>query len=446
MFRLIVSVALFFCSLSSYAAERAILSEGVSASLKGEKLYSISAAFVAGVADYTGGWSDLPGVKKDVETISETLRKRGFTIARSYGRTSEELKREFDAFLEKYSSDRDARLIFYYAGHGHTLDGSGYIVLKDALLPSKSREGFLKGSLPMAYFADRAKKTRVHRVLFVFDSCFAGSVFSAMRSVPDIVIELLSKPVRQFITSGTEEQLVPDDSVFRRRFIEGLKGGADLNADSIVTGSELGAFLKESVANYTSGTQTPVYGKMVGFDGEFIFINNNVQALGDKSGDSLPEREELLAVIKKNPHSPDAERAMARLREIDESLKINPPVLAPESKGFKMTAKAVKRVKYADQRYPYIMLAPVKFKALDREFKTAVRIKALDGKAYKRLKQREAMLRSVFSRRLAEANLQFIDDIPEMRVRIRKAASEASGWVCPSCLDGKPVIAGLAGL
>jgi hypothetical protein len=51
-------------------------------------------------------------------------------------------------------------------------------------------------------------------------------------------------PVRQFITSGTEDQQVPDVSIFRPQLVHGLASEADLDRDGYITGSELGLFLE----------------------------------------------------------------------------------------------------------------------------------------------------------------------------------------------------------
>ncbi len=111
--------------------------------------------------------------------------------------------------------------------------------------------------------------------LFVFDSCFSGSVFALSRAPPADVERRIAKPVRQFITSGTADQTVPDVSVFRKEFILALGGAADRGGDGYVTGSELGYYLEEQVSNYTDNAQTPQYGKIRGRHldkGDFVFV------------------------------------------------------------------------------------------------------------------------------------------------------------------------------
>lgn len=50
-----------------------------------------------------------------------------------------------------------------------------------------------------------------------------------------------------------------EDGLFGRAFIEGLSGHADTNGDAVVTGTELGVFVRECVAMRSSGDATPAY-------------------------------------------------------------------------------------------------------------------------------------------------------------------------------------------
>jgi hypothetical protein len=115
----------------------------------------------------------------------------------------------------------------------------------------------------MVQFETFAKDIQSKHALFVFDSCFAGTIFSTLRDRPPAIDRKTAEPVRQFITSGNEEQSVPDVSIFRQQLVYGLSGEADLDRDGYITGSELGLFLENTVTNLTGGSQTPVYGKLM---------------------------------------------------------------------------------------------------------------------------------------------------------------------------------------
>jgi formylglycine-generating enzyme required for sulfatase activity len=67
---------------------------------------------------------------------------------------------------------------------------------------------------------------------------------------------------------------VSDNSSFRRYFVDGLEGKADLSGDGYITGTELSQYLKDNVTNYTRGKQTPLFGKINDLEldrGEMIF-------------------------------------------------------------------------------------------------------------------------------------------------------------------------------
>jgi TolB-like protein len=110
--------------------------------------------------------------------------------------------------------------------------------------------------------------------LFIFDSCFSGSLFALSRAVPEHISYKTAKPVRLFITSGSADEKVPDTSIFRQQFIAALDGEGDLNADGYMTGAELSDFVFKNVVNYSKGTQHPQYGKIRNPNldkGDFVF-------------------------------------------------------------------------------------------------------------------------------------------------------------------------------
>lgn len=51
-------------------------------------------------------------------------------------------------------------------------------------------------------------------------------------------------------------------SIFREAFVKGLKGEADLNKDTFITGSELSQFIETIVVDKSHGDQTPWFGRM----------------------------------------------------------------------------------------------------------------------------------------------------------------------------------------
>lgn len=251
-------------------------------SVSTSELFAESHALIIGVSDYNNGLKPLPGVKRDVEAVSEVLRQHGFTVRILMNPTQPQFDQAMRDFISKYGQADQNRLLIYFAGHGHTMPTrsgtQGYIIPVNAPHPDRDEAGFKNVAISLDEIESYARKINSKHALFVFDSCFSGALFDVRSAgvAPASVVSAAAFPVRQFITSGSANQAVPDKSVFCRQFVDGLKGAADLTGDGYITGTELGMFLYDSVTNYQKGAQTPQYGKIRDPDldkGEFVFVN-----------------------------------------------------------------------------------------------------------------------------------------------------------------------------
>lgn len=132
----------------------------------------------------------------------------------------------FTDFISLYGQDLDNRLLFFYAGHGYTLKTAygeelGYIVPVDAPNPNYDPSGFQNKAMEMAQVEIYARRLQSNHALFVFDACFSGSLFTG-KSLPAPLSVKALEPVREFITSGSADEQVPDESIFCRQFIQAL--------------------------------------------------------------------------------------------------------------------------------------------------------------------------------------------------------------------------------
>ncbi|PID59597.1 hypothetical protein CSB45_00835 [candidate division KSB3 bacterium] len=248
--------------------------------------YEHSYALMIGVSHYTH-WPGLPGVEQDMQAVRGRLEQMGFQVTlKENPRDQDALNKIFQEFIMRWGREEENRLLFYFAGHGETLPqkyggNMGYLVAADAPLPKKDGQGFLNNeqefldhALDMEMIEVYAKRIQARHALFVFDSCFSGSIFSLSRAVPEHISYKTERPVRQFITSGSADEEVPDESVFRRQFLAALQGEGDVDNDGYVTGSELGLFLEKKVGPTTNGDQNPQYGKIRDPNlskGDFVF-------------------------------------------------------------------------------------------------------------------------------------------------------------------------------
>lgn len=258
-------------------------------------IYGESHALVIGGSDYTGGWPKLPGVLKDIELVKEALEAKGFNVVLVKDPDGRGLEDAFEGFIEKYGYKRDNRLLFYFAGHGHTVkpkyggEELGYIVPVEAPNPYTDIKKFRRVSMSMQRIEEYALNIDAKHALFIFDSCFSGSLFALSRAVPEHINYKTAQPVRQFITSGGAEEKVPDVSIFRQQFIAALEGEGDQNSDGYMTAAELSSFLFKNVVNYSKGAQHPQYGKIRNPNldkGDFVFRVAKVEGVESMETDS----------------------------------------------------------------------------------------------------------------------------------------------------------------
>jgi uncharacterized caspase-like protein len=195
-----------------------------------------SFALVIGIDAYANGWPRLSNAVADAMAVGEELKRQGFdvTLATDLGSTA--LENVIESFVYERGRVEDARLLIWYAGHGHTIDGEAYLVPADAPAASTDWE-FRRSALSMRDFGKYMREARSRHVLAIFDSCFSGGVFETTRAIhPPAITRATSLPVRQLISSGQAEQVVSDDGTFRRLFIDALRGDearADANDTAI---------------------------------------------------------------------------------------------------------------------------------------------------------------------------------------------------------------------
>ena len=175
-------------------------------------IYDESHALVIGGSDYTGGWPKLPGVEKDIILVKDALEAKGFNVVLVKNPNNQELENAFEGFIQKYGYKSNNRLLFYFAGHGYTVkpkyggEELGYIVPVDAPNPYVDLNQFRRDAMSMQRIEEYAMSIDAKHALFIFDSCFSGSLFALSRAVPEHISYKTAKPVRQFITSGSADE------------------------------------------------------------------------------------------------------------------------------------------------------------------------------------------------------------------------------------------------
>ncbi len=298
-------IVFILSALISVSQGRGFKRVDISSKHKLGMLYNENHALVIGNSNYESGWPSLPGVEEDIMEVSRSLEERGFNVVQAFDLNKFQLDSAFTHFISTYGTNQEAGLLFYFAGHGHTIETNygeklGYIVPIGTPVPHMNPMIFQSNAMEMAQVEIYAKRIESKHALFIFDACFSGSLFSASRAIPEVISYKTTQPVRQFISSGTEDERVSDESVFRKQFVNAIStNNADFNADGFLTGTELGRFLQSSVINYTKNSQHPQYGKINNSSlnkGDFVFTlkvdsltNNNTSDEVVRSEGIYPE-------------------------------------------------------------------------------------------------------------------------------------------------------------
>lgn len=242
-------------------------------------LYTGSYALLIGNGAYQH-WDKLRWPTQDVGELGKVLNELGFETEVMKDVTADGFRTAMARFVSTHGQEEGAQLLFYFAGHGHTLPGAtvplGYVAMTDTPDPALDPAGFRARAVEMDAFLSYAHQIRARHVLFVFDSCFSGTV---LRQRSGDVARALGKnvirPVREFLTAGSADEPVPDRSLFKTVLVDVLTGAIpEPIEDGYLTGLELGALMKSTIPKY-SMVQNPQYGRILDPEldkGDFVFV------------------------------------------------------------------------------------------------------------------------------------------------------------------------------
>jgi hypothetical protein len=270
--------------------------------------YKSSRALIIGINDYLHV-SPLDYAVNDAEAVKDVLTVNfGFLpeCLMDKDATKERILSTFLAFARP-DVHPDDRLLFFFAGHGHTVSGNrgevGYLVPYDADMDN------LASLIRWDELTRNADLIRAKHVFFIMDACYGGLAITralppgAMRFLDD----MLKRYTRQVLTAGKADETVsdaggplPKHSVFTGHLIEALNGKAE-TADGIMTANGVMSYVYERVSKDHGSQQTPHYGFIAG-DGDFIFKGFEV---GEKEAGPEGDKNVLVAVPATLPNPKD---------------------------------------------------------------------------------------------------------------------------------------------
>ncbi len=240
-----------------------------------------SYALVIGVHEFSD-FEDLPTEDDALNVYDYLVNEAGFDYVHlltgdkvTKDRVSELMQ---DVFAnEVKTSDR---FLFYWSGHGHTIDARGFLPVKT------SRKNKRFSMISMDNIRQWDSYIKAHHVLYLMDACYSGLAGGAPQSdLAEITRAQLSGPSRHLITAGRgDEQTIAIDalggSIFTHALLKGLRGGADYGnergKDQLITVGELRRYLGEEITELREfygweRTITPQIRDLRGSDGAFFF-------------------------------------------------------------------------------------------------------------------------------------------------------------------------------
>ncbi len=238
-------------------------------------------AAVIGINQYKDNKLSLKYARNDAESFADYL-KTNMGLDRSHVfelYDDKATRRDIMSLLGK-RLPQEARMpedtvYVFFAGHGAPeQDPSAKDedqIRKYILANDSDPEDLYATAIPMDEIAQIFSKISAERIICIIDSCYSGAgggrTILAQRGravISDDFLNRLSQGKGRIILTSSKPGEVSNESdelkhgYFSYYLLEGLKGKADINSDSVVDIDEISFYLNKIVPEKTSGAQHPV--------------------------------------------------------------------------------------------------------------------------------------------------------------------------------------------
>jgi uncharacterized caspase-like protein len=203
-------------------------------------------ALIVGVSEYSTPENNLQFPAKDATQMYDLLK----------GRTSPEKivlltneKATHDNILssaEQLFSTTTVNdvIVLYFSGHGHQ---GGFVSHDKSIYYSEIKKIF--------------QTVEARKIIFA-DACFSGKIREDDPNINGVETEMSNQRVCLFLSSRSEqislESTGIDNGFFTYYLLAGLRGGADVDKNRIITALELFEFVNPRVKEQSGGLQVPV--------------------------------------------------------------------------------------------------------------------------------------------------------------------------------------------
>jgi hypothetical protein len=242
--------------------------------------YNTSWALIIGINNYQY-INPLSYACNDANAISDLLKddfdfpNNQVIVLKNDQATKDAILRAYHSLSQK-AGHPDDRVLVFYAGHGHTLQGARGSI--GFLVPFDGNPDDTSSLIRWDDLTRHAELIPAKHLLFIMDACYSG--LAMQRGLPlgpqRFLTNMLQRPSRQVITAGKANEAVADgggpqgeNSIFTGYLIEGLRGAA-VDQHGVLTATALMHYVYSNVAQDPFSRQTPHYGHIDG-DGDFVF-------------------------------------------------------------------------------------------------------------------------------------------------------------------------------
>jgi hypothetical protein len=227
----------------------------------------------------------------DAKGVANALKPLGFpetniTTLLDRDATRDAIMAAYLHFADKTNVGEDDRLLVFFAGHGHTLNGrrdTGF------LIPVNGDTAELSTLIRWDELTRNSDLIAAKHVLFLMDACYGGLAVNRKPAPPGtmrLLEDMMQRYSRQVLASGKPNEPVadgggvrPGHSLFTAHLLDGLEGAA-ATPEGVLTAQGLMAYVYEKVGTDPFSKQTPHYGS---FDGDGDFVFRPQVAVGDAS-------------------------------------------------------------------------------------------------------------------------------------------------------------------
>lgn len=201
------------------------------------KIYLVS----VGVADYPGNNMDLQKSANDARTIAQIYSSTKTSEVVLMLDKNATIDGVMDNVGKAYAkAKKDDTVIFFFSGHG----APGALCFYD-------------GQLQYQRIFDAMKECEATNKFVIADACFSGK----MRTGKERTRKVNPQNIVFFLSSRTNEvskETAFSNGLFTLYLERGLRGGADVDKDKIITAKEIYDFVHDGVIEAVDGKQHPV--------------------------------------------------------------------------------------------------------------------------------------------------------------------------------------------